>query len=52
MYTAYRLIEYLSIGKRLNGSVVVIPVVNILGFAARTRFNPVDYVDLNRVSLM
>lgn len=49
MYTAYRLIEYLSIGKRPNGSVVVVPVVNILGFAARTRFNPVDYVDLNRV---
>jgi predicted deacylase len=23
--------------------------VNILGFAARTRFNPVDYVDLNRI---
>jgi len=48
VYAAYRLVEYLRSWEALRGTVVVIPVVNVLGFAARTRFNPVDYVDVNR----
>lgn len=49
VYAAYRLVEYLRSLGTLRGTVVVVPVVNVLGFAARTRFNPVDYVDMNRV---
>jgi len=49
VYSAYRLAEYLRGRRVLGGTIVVVPVVNVLGFAARTRFNPVDYVDMNRV---
>ncbi|MCX8184893.1 MAG: succinylglutamate desuccinylase/aspartoacylase family protein [Sulfolobales archaeon] len=48
-YTAYKLINYLKTSERVKGTVTVVPVVNVLGFIARTRFNPIDYVDMNRV---
>jgi len=49
VYSAYRLVEFLEGLRVFSGSVVVVPVVNVLGFVARTRFNPVDFVDMNRV---
>ncbi|MEM2005356.1 MAG: succinylglutamate desuccinylase/aspartoacylase family protein [Zestosphaera sp.] len=49
VYVAYKLIEYLRLRDGVEGAVTVVPVVNVLGFNARTRFNPVDYVDMNRV---
>lgn len=51
VYASLRLVGYLQskqIGE-ISGTVIVVPVVNILGFQARTRHNPVDLVDLNRV---
>jgi len=49
VYAAFKLVEYLKFVGNLNGSVVVVPVVNVLGFQARMRVNPIDMVDLNRV---
>jgi predicted deacylase len=34
---------------RLSGTVLLIPVANVAAFASRTRRNPLDHVDLNRV---
>jgi len=48
VYAALQLIEELK-KEKIVGSVVIIPVVNPLGFEARKRENPVDNVDLNRV---
>lgn len=48
-YVAYKLVEYLKRRKSIEGAVTVISVVNVLGFISRTRFNSVDYVDMNRV---
>lgn len=48
-YAAYKLVEYLKLRENIEGTVTVIPVVNVLGFISRIRFNPVDYVDMNRV---
>ena len=48
VYAAHRLIDHLKT-RSLRGEVVVIPIVNPLGFQARIRYNPVDNVDLNRV---
>ncbi|HEC96312.1 MAG TPA: DUF2817 domain-containing protein, partial [Euryarchaeota archaeon] len=48
VYAAYQLINELK-KEKILGSVVIIPVVNPLGFQARKRENPVDGVDLNRV---
>ncbi len=48
VYAAIELIEELK-KEKVAGSVVVVPVVNPLGFEARKRENPVDNVDLNRV---
>jgi hypothetical protein len=49
VYAAYKLIEYLDKTGKLNGSIKVVPVVNVPGFQARIRHNPIDHVDLNRV---
>lgn len=50
VYSAYRLVEYLSkFSESVTGTIVVVPIVNVPGFHARTRHNPLDYVDLNRV---
>jgi len=48
-YAAYKLIEYLRHKEGVEGTVTVVPVVNVLGFTSRTRLSPVDYVDMNRV---
>lgn len=48
-FAAYKLADYLRLKGSIEGTVVLIPIVNLLGFAARTRFNPIDYVDMNRV---
>lgn len=49
VYAAYKLVDYLKLREGIGGTVIVVPVVNVLGFSAKTRFNPVDYVDMNRV---
>ncbi len=49
VYAARRLVEYLEKVERVRGSIVVIPVVNVLGFYAKTRWCPLDMVDMNRV---
>lgn len=49
VFAAYRLIDYLKLRGNIGGTAVIVPVVNVLGFGAKTRFNPLDYVDMNRV---
>ncbi len=49
VYAAYKLIEHLNNTEKMDGTVKIVPVVNILGFLARIRHNPIDHVDLNRV---
>ncbi len=49
VYSAFKLVEYLEKQESINGTIQIIPVVNILGFQARIRHNPLDHVDLNRV---
>jgi len=49
VFAAYKLVEYLKQKGSVSGTAIIMPVVNVLGFNARTRFNPVDYVDMNRV---
>ncbi len=49
VYAARRLVEYLGRVESIEGSIVVVPVVNVLGFYARTRWCPLDMVDMNRV---
>ncbi len=48
IYGAWKLTALLK-GLNVKGRVTVVPVVNVLGFNAGTRTNPVDGVDLNRV---
>ncbi len=49
IYTNLQLIRYLERKDNIHGKIYIIPIVNILGFQASTRRNPIDNIDLNRV---
>jgi len=48
IYAAFKVIRELE-SQKINGTVVIFPIANPLGFYARRRESPIDGVDINRV---